>query len=42
MLDELRDIVQGKSGFEITEIAGRYLEGRRRAHALMLHRDIMM
>ena len=28
MLDQLRDIVQGKPRFEITEIAGRYLEGR--------------
>jgi hypothetical protein len=27
MLNELRDIVQGKPGSEITEIAGRYLEG---------------
>src|SRR5260370_29892996 len=27
MLDELSDIVQGKPRFEITEIAGRYLEG---------------
>jgi hypothetical protein len=27
MLDELGDIVQGKPRFEITEIAGRYLEG---------------
>jgi hypothetical protein len=27
MLDELRDIVQGKPRSEITEIAGRYLEG---------------
>ena len=27
MLDELRDIGQGKPRFEITEIAGRYLEG---------------
>ena len=27
LFDELRDIVQGKSGLEITEIADRYLEG---------------
>ena len=27
MLDELGDIVQGKPRFEITKIAGRYLEG---------------
>ena len=27
MLDEFGDIVQGKPRFEITEIAGRYLEG---------------
>jgi hypothetical protein len=27
VLDELRDIVLGKPGFEITEIAGRYLKG---------------
>jgi hypothetical protein len=27
MLDELRDIVHGEPRFEITEIAGRYLEG---------------
>ena len=27
MLDDLRDIVQEKPWFEITEIAGRYLEG---------------
>jgi hypothetical protein len=27
MLDELRDIVQRKPRFEITEIAGRYLKG---------------
>jgi hypothetical protein len=27
LIDELRDIVQGKPRFEITEIAGRYLEG---------------
>ena len=27
MLDELRDIVQGKPRFEVAEIAGRYLEG---------------
>jgi hypothetical protein len=27
MLNELRDIVQGKPRFEITEIADRYLEG---------------
>ena len=27
MLDELRDIVQGKPRPEITEVAGRYLEG---------------
>jgi hypothetical protein len=27
MLDKLRDIVQGKPRFEITEVAGRYLEG---------------
>jgi hypothetical protein len=27
MLDELRDIVEGKPRFEITEVAGRYLEG---------------
>jgi hypothetical protein len=27
LLDELRDIVQGKPRFEITEIAGVYLEG---------------
>jgi hypothetical protein len=27
MFDELRDIVQGKPRCEITEIAGRYLEG---------------
>lgn len=27
MLDELRDMVQGKPRFEITEIAGRYIEG---------------
>jgi hypothetical protein len=26
MLDELRDLVQRKPRFEITEIAGRYLE----------------
>ena len=29
LLDELRDIIQGKSRFEITEIAGGYLEGVR-------------
>jgi hypothetical protein len=27
VLDELRDIVEGEPRFEITEIAGRYLEG---------------
>ncbi len=27
LFDELRDIVQGKFGLEITEIADRYLEG---------------
>jgi hypothetical protein len=26
LLDELRDVVEGKPRFEITEIAGRYLE----------------
>ena len=29
MLDELRDIVQGKSRFEITQVAGRYPEDPR-------------
>ena len=33
MLDELRDIVQGKPRFEITEIAGRHLEGPLRGGA---------
>jgi hypothetical protein len=29
MLDELRDIVEGKPRFEIAEVAGRYFEGSR-------------
>ena len=27
LFDELRDIIQGKCGLEVTEIADRYLEG---------------
>ena len=27
MLDEFRDIIEGEPGFEIAEVAGRYLEG---------------